>query len=77
MFHIDLCGPILVQSLNGKKYILVLLDDLARYTWVEFFRKKFDVPNVLITLLKKIQVLYECRIKMLRNDNGTKFKNCL
>ena len=75
MLHVDLWGPIPAESLSGKKYILVLVDDFSRFTWVEFARKKCEVPNILISLLKKIQVLYECRIKMLRNDNGTKFKN--
>ena len=55
--------------------MFVLVDDFSRYTWVEFVRKKSDVPILLINLLKKIQVLYECRIKMIRSDNGTEFKN--
>ena len=63
MMHVDLYGPISVQCLSGKKYILVPIDGFSRYTWVEFFHKKYDVPNVLITILKKFQVLYECRIK--------------
>ncbi|KAI3759537.1 hypothetical protein L6452_07424 [Arctium lappa] len=45
MLHVDLCGPISVQSLGGKKYILVLIDEFSRYTWVEFVRKKSDVPK--------------------------------
>ncbi|GJT02666.1 retrovirus-related pol polyprotein from transposon TNT 1-94 [Tanacetum coccineum] len=28
--HMDLCGPIRVQSINGKKYILVIVDDYSR-----------------------------------------------
>ncbi|KAI3715211.1 hypothetical protein L6452_22183 [Arctium lappa] len=46
MLHVDLCGPISVQSLGGKKYILVLIDEFSRYTWVEFIRKKSDFPEV-------------------------------
>ena len=40
MLHVDLCGPISVQSLFEKKYILVLIDEFSRYTWTEFVRKK-------------------------------------
>ncbi|GJY70939.1 retrovirus-related pol polyprotein from transposon TNT 1-94 [Tanacetum coccineum] len=29
--HIDLCGPMRVQSINGKKYILVIVDDYSRF----------------------------------------------
>ena len=34
LLHVDLYGTISVQSLSGKKYILVLVDVFARYTWV-------------------------------------------
>ncbi|GJU83379.1 retrovirus-related pol polyprotein from transposon TNT 1-94 [Tanacetum coccineum] len=34
--HIDLCGPMRVQSINGKKYILVIMEDYSRFTWVKF-----------------------------------------
>nr|GEX66360.1 retrovirus-related Pol polyprotein from transposon TNT 1-94 [Tanacetum cinerariifolium] len=36
--HMDLCGPMRVQSINGKKYILVIVDDYSRFTWVKFLR---------------------------------------
>ena len=75
LLYIDLCGPISVQNHCGTKYILVLVDEFSRYTWVEFVKKKSDVPIVLINLFKKIQVLYDRRIKMLRSDNGIEFKN--
>ncbi|GJW57103.1 retrovirus-related pol polyprotein from transposon TNT 1-94 [Tanacetum coccineum] len=35
LLHMDLCGPMRVASINGKKYILVIVDDYSRYTWVE------------------------------------------
>ncbi|KAJ9557109.1 hypothetical protein OSB04_011723 [Centaurea solstitialis] len=69
MLHVDLCGPIAKQSLNGKKYILVLVDEFSHYTWVEFVRKKSHVPMLLINLLKRLQV------RVIRSDIGTGFKN--
>ena len=75
MLHVDLCGPISVQSLGGKKYILVLIDEFSRFTWVEFIRKKSQVPSVLINLLKRLQVLHGLQVRVLRSDNGTEFKN--
>ncbi|GKD30845.1 retrovirus-related pol polyprotein from transposon TNT 1-94, partial [Tanacetum coccineum] len=36
--HMDLCGPMRVQSINGKKYILVIVDDYSRFTWVKYIR---------------------------------------
>nr|GEU47457.1 retrovirus-related Pol polyprotein from transposon TNT 1-94 [Tanacetum cinerariifolium] len=38
--HIDLCGPMRVKTINGKKYILVIVDDYSRFTWVKFLRSK-------------------------------------
>nr|GEU62499.1 retrovirus-related Pol polyprotein from transposon TNT 1-94 [Tanacetum cinerariifolium] len=38
----DLCGPIRVQTINGKKYILVIVDDYTRFTWVKFLRSKYE-----------------------------------
>nr|GEV38225.1 hypothetical protein [Tanacetum cinerariifolium] len=38
--HMDLYGPMGVQSINGKKYILVIVDDYSRFTWVKFLRTK-------------------------------------
>ncbi|KAJ9539024.1 hypothetical protein OSB04_031757 [Centaurea solstitialis] len=70
-------SPISVQSLGGKKYILVLVDDFSRFTWVEFVRKKSDVPFILINLLKRLLVLHDCRVKVLRSDNETEFNNSM
>ncbi|KAI3771213.1 hypothetical protein L6452_02372 [Arctium lappa] len=75
MLHVDLCGPISVQSLAGKKYILVLIDEFSRYTWIEFIRAKSDVPEILIRLLKRLQVLFNSKVQKLRSDNGTEFRN--
>nr|GFA49708.1 uncharacterized mitochondrial protein AtMg00810-like [Tanacetum cinerariifolium] len=46
--HMDLCGPMRVQTINGKKYILVIVDDYSRFTWVKFLRSKVETPDVVI-----------------------------
>ncbi|GJU76735.1 retrovirus-related pol polyprotein from transposon TNT 1-94 [Tanacetum coccineum] len=40
LIHMDLYGLMRVKSINGKKYILVIVDDYSRYTWVYFLRTK-------------------------------------
>nr|GFB42250.1 hypothetical protein [Tanacetum cinerariifolium] len=65
LLHMDLCGPMLVESVNGKKYILVIVDDYSRFTWVKFLRSKDETPDFIIKLLKMIQV------KFLRSKDET------
>nr|GEW39425.1 hypothetical protein [Tanacetum cinerariifolium] len=38
LLHMDLCGPMRVVSINGKRYVLVIVDDYSRYTWTHFLR---------------------------------------
>nr|GFB50696.1 retrovirus-related Pol polyprotein from transposon TNT 1-94 [Tanacetum cinerariifolium] len=44
LLHMDLCGPMRIASINGKRYILVIVDDYSRYTWVHFLRSKDEAP---------------------------------
>ncbi|GKD62896.1 retrovirus-related pol polyprotein from transposon TNT 1-94, partial [Tanacetum coccineum] len=53
--HMDLCGPMRVHKINGKKYILVIVDDYSRFTWVNL-RSKDETPEFVIKFLKQIQV---------------------
>nr|GEZ45168.1 putative reverse transcriptase domain-containing protein [Tanacetum cinerariifolium] len=71
----DLCGPMRIASINGKWYILVIVDDYSRYTWVHFLRLKDEAPEVIITFLKRITVLLQSFVIIIRTDNGTEFKN--
>ncbi|GJZ69850.1 retrovirus-related pol polyprotein from transposon TNT 1-94 [Tanacetum coccineum] len=73
--HMDLCGPMRVQTINGKKYILVIIDDYSRFTWVKFLRLKDETPTVVIKFLKQIQVGLNKTVRYVRTDNGTKFVN--
>ncbi|GJU04493.1 retrovirus-related pol polyprotein from transposon TNT 1-94 [Tanacetum coccineum] len=55
LLYMDLFGPMRVESINGKKYILVIVDDYSRYTWTQFLRSKDEIPEVLKDFLKMIQ----------------------
>nr|GFC27671.1 retrovirus-related Pol polyprotein from transposon TNT 1-94 [Tanacetum cinerariifolium] len=75
LLHMDLCGPIRIASINGKRYILVIVDDYSRYTWVHFLRSKDEAPEVIIKFLKKIMVILQSLVIIIITDNGTEFKN--
>ncbi|GJS79951.1 retrovirus-related pol polyprotein from transposon TNT 1-94 [Tanacetum coccineum] len=63
------------QTINGKKYILVIVDDYSRFTWVKFLRSKDETPEVVIKFLKQIQVGLNKTVRNIRTDNGTEFVN--
>nr|GEW43003.1 retrovirus-related Pol polyprotein from transposon TNT 1-94 [Tanacetum cinerariifolium] len=75
LLHIDLCGPMRVASINGKKYILVIMDDYSRYTWVYFLHSKDETPEIIKKFIAQAQLNYKAKICKIRTDNGTEFKN--
>nr|GEV83891.1 hypothetical protein [Tanacetum cinerariifolium] len=64
-----------IQSINGRKDILVIVDDYSRFTWVKFLRSKDEVPEFVIKFLKMIQVRLNATVQSIRTDNGTDFVN--
>nr|GEX24464.1 retrovirus-related Pol polyprotein from transposon TNT 1-94 [Tanacetum cinerariifolium] len=75
LLHMDLCGLMCVESINGKKYILVIVDDYSRYTWTLFLRSKDETPEVLKDFLKMIQRNLQAQVITVRTDRGTKSLN--
>nr|GEW27145.1 reverse transcriptase domain-containing protein [Tanacetum cinerariifolium] len=75
LLHMDLCGPMRVASINGKKYILVIVDDYSRYTWTLFLRSKDETPEVLKDFLMMIQRNLQALVIIVCTDRGTEFLN--
>ncbi|GJY50378.1 retrovirus-related pol polyprotein from transposon TNT 1-94 [Tanacetum coccineum] len=75
LFHMDLCGPIRVASINGKKYILVIVDDYSRYTWTLSLRSKDETTEVLKDFLTMIQQNLQAPVIFVRTDRGTEILN--
>nr|GEU82915.1 hypothetical protein [Tanacetum cinerariifolium] len=73
--HMDLCGPMRVESINGRKYVLVIVDDYSRYTWTHFLRSKDETPEVLIDFLGLVLRGLHAQVRILRTDKGTEFLN--
>nr|GEU67043.1 hypothetical protein [Tanacetum cinerariifolium] len=74
-FSYELCGPMRIANINGKRCVLVIVDDYSRYTWVHFLRSKDEAPEVIIKFLKTITVLLRSPGIIIRTDNSTEFKN--
>ncbi|GKD66017.1 integrase, catalytic region, zinc finger, CCHC-type containing protein [Tanacetum coccineum] len=62
LLHMDLCGPMRVASINGKKYILVIVDELSRYTWVYFLRSKDETPEIIKKFIAQAQLNYKAKV---------------
>ncbi|GJY82924.1 retrovirus-related pol polyprotein from transposon TNT 1-94 [Tanacetum coccineum] len=75
LLHMDLCGPMHMESINYKKYILVIVFDYSRFTWVRFLRSKDEAPDAIIKCIKNIHVSLNATLWNVRTDNGTEFVN--
>ncbi|GJV44060.1 putative ribonuclease H-like domain-containing protein, partial [Tanacetum coccineum] len=75
MLHMDLFGPTFVSSLMHKKYCLVVTDDYSMFTCVFFLATKDETSEILKNFIKEIENLVDKKVKIIRCDNGTEFKN--
>ncbi|GKD46371.1 retrovirus-related pol polyprotein from transposon TNT 1-94 [Tanacetum coccineum] len=75
LLHMDLCGPMRVASINGKKYILVIMDDYSRYTWVYFLHSKDETPEIIKKFITQAQLNYKAKVCKIRTDNVVERRN--
>nr|GEV37427.1 hypothetical protein [Tanacetum cinerariifolium] len=75
MLHMDLFGQTFIKSLNKKSYCLVVIDDYSRFTWVFCLATKDETSPILKTFITGLENHLSLKVKVIRSDNGTKFKN--
>jgi hypothetical protein len=75
LLHMDLFGLVAYLSIGGSKYGLVIVDDFSCFTWVFFFQDKSETQGTLNRFLRRAQNEFELKVKKIRSDNGSKFKN--
>ncbi|GJY24201.1 putative ribonuclease H-like domain-containing protein [Tanacetum coccineum] len=75
MLHMDLFGPTSVRSINHKTYCLVVTDDFNRFSWVFFLASKDETSGILKRFITEIENQLNHKVKVIRCDNGTEFKN--
>ncbi|GJZ28293.1 ribonuclease H-like domain-containing protein [Tanacetum coccineum] len=73
--HMDLFGPTSVKSINHASYCLVITDDCTRFSWVFFLAAKDETSGILKNFIRQIENQLNHRVKIIRSDNGTEFKN--
>ncbi|GJR70777.1 putative ribonuclease H-like domain-containing protein [Tanacetum coccineum] len=75
MLHMDLFGPTNVKSLMKKSYCLVVTDDISRFSWVFLLATKDETSGILKTFITEIEYQLDYKVKVIRSDNRTEFKN--
>jgi hypothetical protein len=75
LLHMDTVGPSRVRFVGGKWYILVIVDDYSRYSWVFFLKSKDKMFEHFQSLALRLNNEYPNYLKAIRSDNGTGFRN--
>ena len=73
LVHADIWGPYSTPSLNGSKYILTLVDDYSKCTWVYLMKHKSKTSCLIQFFYNLIFTQFKVLIKILISDNGPKF----
>jgi transposase InsO family protein len=71
----DTLGPSWVHSMGGKWYVVVIVDDYSRYSWVFFFESKDEVFEHFQSLALRLNNEHPNYLKAIHSDNGTEFRN--
>ncbi|GJS95644.1 retrovirus-related pol polyprotein from transposon TNT 1-94 [Tanacetum coccineum] len=77
LLYMDLCRPVTPRSTNHEKYTLVIVDEYSRYTWVYFLKKKSQAPETIMSFIKRVENQNDIKVKQLRTNNGTEFRNSI
>ncbi|GKA33868.1 putative ribonuclease H-like domain-containing protein [Tanacetum coccineum] len=75
LLHMDLFGPTFVKSLMKKMYFLVVTYDYSRFTLVFFLATKDETSGILKSFITGIENIVDQKVKVIRCDNETEFKN--
>jgi transposase InsO family protein len=75
LLHLDLFGPSTYDTLGGRRYGLVIMDDYSRYTWVFLLKSKDETHKFFTKFDKQAEWTFEEVIKTIRTDNGSELKN--
>jgi hypothetical protein len=75
ILHMDLFSPVTYISIDGNKYGLVIVDDYFCFTWVFFLQNKSETQDALKKFFRRVSNEFDVKVKKIRSDNDTKFKN--
>nr|GEZ45946.1 integrase, catalytic region, zinc finger, CCHC-type, peptidase aspartic, catalytic [Tanacetum cinerariifolium] len=70
LLHMDLCGLMRVASINGKRYVLIIVDIYSRYTWTHFLRSKDETPETLHAYFAAEGIHHQMSVARTPEQNG-------
>ena len=73
VLHVDLCGPMEVESEQGSRYAMPVTDDFSRFTIVYFLKRKSDAIDELLNAIKMVENHTGNKVVSIRADNGGEF----
>jgi hypothetical protein len=71
--HMDIWGPLNIDCTHGHRYLLTMVDDFTRHTWIHIMKSKSDVKHLIIKFIAYVKNQFNCSIKTIRSDNGPEF----
>jgi hypothetical protein len=73
LIHLDVCGPMSVQSISGFSYYVIFIDDYSSKTWIYFLKTKDDVFDRFRKFRALVENQFDRRIRVIRSDNGDEY----
>ncbi|KAL3368368.1 hypothetical protein AABB24_009309 [Solanum stoloniferum] len=75
LLHMDVWEPYKLETHDGMRYFLTIVDDHSRWTWIFLMRLKSDVLTLLNNFFLQVETQFDRKIKIMRSDNGAEFFN--
>jgi len=73
LVHTDLMGPTKTTSYSNFRYVMILVDDFSRYTWVKFLKEKSEALSKFVEFKTTVEKDFGVKVKCLRSDNGGEY----
>jgi len=75
LWVVDVMGPMKVETIEGHKYVLVMIDVFTRYIFVSLLRTKGEAATHLLNRIRLCQTQTGEKLKRLHSDGGKEFLN--
>jgi len=71
--HCDIWGPQKIETHSGAHYLLTIVDDYSRFTWIFLMKFKSETQGLLKSFITFVHTQFNCQVKIIRSDNGLEF----